>query len=192
MRVASLIALLALTVPADARCLSKREADATYPRTHLYWSVGKNGKCWETSLARARVAAKGPSSPAPVVPVQRDPLWIITPGKYPTPPIQTSPTQLEDYPQWQWITKAREAEREAPKEGEGVVYSTFVGEPPDVWPPLDKEQPLIIKLITMMLLMILSSTVIATIWRFYNQHRNKLWMMIRRGSPPYHDMFTRL
>lgn len=196
MKVFAAVALLMLTAPAEAMmCLSKGEASSIYPRAHLYWSVGKNGRCWETSLARARVAAKGPSSSPPPRRVA-EPMLAVPPGSHVAPPIQASPTELEDYPQWKWVAKARDAEREetpkeVPKEEGGTVFSTFEGEPPDVWPVVN--DPPSLWLTTLLLMFVLITSVSMPAWIPYTtQRRNWLWMMIRRGSPPYHDMFTRL
>ena len=49
------------------------------------------------------------------------------------PPHQDGPASLEENPRWAWITEARAAERNVEPE---IIYSTFDGEPPEVWPVL--------------------------------------------------------
>src|SRR5262245_49184992 len=130
---AAAVVLLFAIEPAAAKCMTKAEARMLHPKRHLYWGGAR--KCWHTSVSRARAAAREPvrrvpaalaalpvvSSP-PIVPVVPD-----LPRAEPLPP-------LYDHPDWKWI----EAARSAPRSGD-VVFSTFAGEPPDVWPVLDAQ-----------------------------------------------------
>lgn len=133
-------AIIASHSSAYGKCLTKSEARIKYNNTHLFWSVGPNGKCWETSLARARIAAKNirasaalpspPPAPKPsIFPNPGDPVIPILLHEPPKSPPQK---HIEDSPQWAWVTRARAHELETE-----IIYSTFNGEPPDVWPQLE-------------------------------------------------------
>jgi hypothetical protein len=135
--VSVVLPFLLTTEAAASNCLSRAEARSVFgSRTHLYWSVGPNGQCWANSLRAARAMAKavpvptvrGPdlkSEPEPLLPVP-----VALPGLM--PPHQDAPV-LEENARWSWINEARAAERDLVPE---IVYSTFDGEPPDVWPVL--------------------------------------------------------
>jgi len=148
--VAAVIPFLLLTTGAAAsKCMTRSEAKTMNPRAHLYWSVGPGGRCWASSLQAARASARGLPMPraasAPVQPVTSHheepgsrasrlgalPVPVELPGLM--PPHQDTPAHLEENPRWSWITEARAAERDVVPE---IVYSTFDGEPPDVWPTL--------------------------------------------------------
>jgi hypothetical protein len=55
------------------------------------------------------------------------------------------PWNLLDHPSWAWIRLARLTEIEPLGElhpvGEGVIFSTFEGEPPDIWPIMEAAAP---------------------------------------------------
>jgi hypothetical protein len=103
MRAALVLMLLLLPDVAAAKCLSKAEARERYA-THLYWSVGINGRCWASSMAAARAAAKTPQPRQAAAPAQSRPMLQVV-----LPPPQEA---LEDNPQWAWVNAARTANRE--------------------------------------------------------------------------------
>ena len=51
--------------------------------------------------------------------------------------------QPSDGPRWDWVMDARAAasEHDTPEPEPGAVFSTFDGEPPEVWPTLTSEPP---------------------------------------------------
>lgn len=123
--------LLATVASADARCMSKSEARSFYRDTHLYWSYSKDRRrCWANSLARARVLAKV-ASPA-----------VFRIRSEPTPPPEPQP---EPVPQTDPVAWAAEIPKDVVFFSTFIsdypfsVYSTFIGEPPDVWPDLDNK-----------------------------------------------------
>jgi hypothetical protein len=173
MKLLILFLLLFSSVEVEARCLSRGEAVAAFPKAHLYWSVGKNGRCWANSLARARQDSKGDpprlqqrraiyykDDPDPEPPVQQVLPPLPPPGEHPAPPLQAIPKTIEDFPQWAWVQAAREAQREEP-------FSSFNGEQPDVWPPLEPSAP---KLILMLMLILLTVVVGMTAWRLHGRY----------------------
>lgn len=193
----ALLLLLLSSVNAEARCLSRGEAVAAHPKTHLYWSVGKNGKCWSNSLARARQDAKGDpghQQQRRVIykddpPLEPAPPPLPPPGKHPAPPLQTTPKTIEDFPQWAWVQKARENPREEEKE-----FSSFDGEPPDVWPLLEKSSTP--KLLIMFVLILLTMIACVLAWRLYGRHyvprKDSQWSSTRNNLLRYRNEYMRL
>ena len=140
-------ALLALSHHAAVtaeQCLSKAEARKLWPRAHLYWSSPTSGRrCW--SIKRGRSASfpvalvPPPPRPAPpsidVPPSLAPPVW-----RDPAPP---PPPSILDSPRWAWVASARElnptlGDMEFRLPSGTEVYSTFPGEQPDIWPPLER------------------------------------------------------
>jgi len=92
----ALLPLLASTDAQGATCLTRNEARKVYRDTHLYWSVGQNGRCWGNSLAAARAMAKGNApKPRPLLPVVRAPLAVPDVSDL-MPRLQISPIE------WRW------------------------------------------------------------------------------------------
>jgi hypothetical protein len=125
------------------RCLSITEARKLWPTAHLYWSSPASGRrCWSIKRGRSAsfpVAHTPPPRPAPpridAPPSLMPPVW-----RDPEPP---PPPSILDSPKWAWVTTARELnptlgnlEFRLPSGTE--VYSTFPGEQPEIWPPLEQ------------------------------------------------------
>ena len=100
MRLALVAMLLLLPDVAAAKCMSKDEARER-SGSHLYWSVGINGRCWASSMAAARAAAKGALHP------KGERVKAPEPEARPMLPVALPP--LEDV-QWAWVTAARAVE----------------------------------------------------------------------------------
>jgi hypothetical protein len=139
---------------ASKTCLTRAEAKEMYPRAHLYWSVGPRGRCWANSLSAARAMARS----LPVPRAKNAPVLNVTsqtdePGsraiRLGAPPAEAVASLMPPYqerpsdgPRWDWLADARAAasEQDTPEPG-GVVFSTFPGEQPDVWPAITRETP---------------------------------------------------
>ena len=124
-----------------------------WPTKHLYWTIEGSRRCWgdrRGGRPRLLVAPPKPQQhprdlpPRPVVP-EADPLPPPRPympaelmPALPLAPLQFPPAPLFDET---WVARWQDepAAPAAPAEGI-VIYSTFSGPPPDVWPERRKLQ----------------------------------------------------
>ena len=122
--------LMMMEAQAADRCLSRSEARALWPRTHLYWNYSSGTRCWSSrrggsrsSRQAVRVVRDGAPAPPP-------------PSAPPETLAELMPPRWQDnHPpgQWAWIAQARAAAHD-----DDIPFSTFApGAEPDVWPPLD-------------------------------------------------------
>ena len=114
--------------------MSYGEAKAVYRGAYLHWHRGTHQRrCWGLRERKSNGArAQGRITFAPPVP---EPDVILPP----------EPWNLLDHPAWAWVEMARfRPSQEEPWDepvigGLGVIFSTFQGEEPDVWPQLETE-----------------------------------------------------
>ena len=137
----AILALAPSSAVTAERCLSITEARKLWPRDHLYWSPTSGKRCWSNKRGRSAsipvVTHAPPPRPAPpsidVPPSLVPPRWRDL-----APP---PPPSILDSPKWAWVADARGVNTGLidthPPSGT-VVFSTFPGEPPDVWPPLEQ------------------------------------------------------
>ena len=123
------LAMLVAWSDAAGACLSRHEARAKWPRAHLYWSVENGRRCWSNGRGKTRNAVQAVTPAIRYVPLPYVEPRLVpkSPDKFPVP---ETPDFIEG---WDWFDAARQAERST------VVYSTFVGEPPDIWPVLNRQ-----------------------------------------------------
>lgn len=157
MRIVSMIvvccvALLPAASYASPECPTKAEARTKWPKAHLWWS-GPN-KCWSNRRGafshqppiRQKPTAKEPVSSVMVQHAQPEP---------PRTPVMTDQQEAERSMRWvfapvmrraaflPWDAMIMRTDDDQMQEPSGtVVYSSFAGEPPDVWPdarPIDHD-----------------------------------------------------
>jgi hypothetical protein len=169
---AAMVAVALLLVPsgdsvtkAASQCLSKSEARTLYPRKHLYWSRGDGQRCWSDRRGgRARFGAvkslppqRGTLPPSPRVLREAEPLPtprlpLVPPELVPViePPKPVPPPPLPFDQRWIETGEAEPPRQSRSDSEREVIFSTFQGAPPDVWPAL-RHQPSVMTLFAMLL-----------------------------------------
>jgi len=115
-----IILLWSTNTATAAKCQSFAEARKE-TKGYISWRYerGTKRRCWGTySPQRVRPVADFPQpkrEPKPDPIPEAEPLFYVPPELVPSPPI------------------------ELPEE-KGIIYSTFDGEPPDVWPPIEQSK----------------------------------------------------
>jgi len=137
---------------AAGQCLTKSEARKVFPRSHLYWGNVEGRRCWSDRRGgRTRFGEvkslppqRGTLPPSPRVLREAEPLPaprlpLIPPELVPViaPPTPVPPPPMPFDQRW-----IETGQGEPPRsEREVIFFSTFQGEPPDVWPATPKPSP---------------------------------------------------
>lgn len=138
--VAVFLALQAVQIVQGApACHTLREARAIWPRAHLWWFRDAAGRrCWSSTRGVGRWVPPSRPAPAPLPvpppPPIALPFWL-PPAELALPP--RTPTELE---RWPLVRFPGVEASEARAEGE-ILYTTFSGPAPDVWPELEPAVP---------------------------------------------------
>jgi hypothetical protein len=151
-RILAIVAFLLASIPAtladgrpdSARCMGYGEAKAAHRGAYLHWHRGTHGRrCWGVRGRNGNKAF-----------VQIDPN-VLASNRTIEPAVQI--VQTVQHPSWAWDERARLIDQprlrnrepwvqlarfEASYEAAGaVIFSTFHGEAPDVWPEMETAAP---------------------------------------------------
>lgn len=143
------MALLLLAVPmvlsamaidaADARCLTRKAARATWPHEHLKWRHEGRHRCWylpAKAMANKEVQEEAPKTRALLASAsdmeEAKPIEQLEPfvGGVLGVLREAEENRMAFDEMWQDIKQPDDIPSGT------VVFSTFLGEPPDVWPEL--------------------------------------------------------
>jgi len=132
------VALLGGAASADGAdmCLTKREARTMWPKEYLsYWNDGGGRRCWGNHRRGSRfMRVARAEAPLPQLMVPRPALPYLPPElvpALPVAPLMFPPPSLFDE---HWVRQQEQLEAARARMAEQIVYSTFAGPPPDVWP----------------------------------------------------------
>jgi hypothetical protein len=125
-------------------CWSKAEARKAWPRAHLYWSQASGKRCWSNRRGRkASIPVDTLTSPPPrPAPPSLPPAAVASLMPRHVETVAPPPSIL-DSPRWAWVARARDlnpglGDMEFRLPSGTEVFSTFPGEQPEVWPPLER------------------------------------------------------
>lgn len=132
--VLALAALLPMPVATAPSCLTHAQARAKWPNQHLRWHG--NARCWDNAATRHRRLAKAKREKARI-PAVEEPraqavVPVLNPIVSPLVPLPIRTIAVSPMP-----AVAVGGALDAGEPADAIIYSSFDGAIPDVWPPPD-------------------------------------------------------
>lgn len=163
------------------RCLTLSEARKLYPTTRLVYRLRDGARCWYAPGKPVPPRRQYIDPPLPAPPEQPPPMWTIEPERVPVQAIYDPPRRHTE-PDYYDPPRRRSVADEP------FIFSTFVGDPPDVWPllPASNEWKItfagLIFVCAFAVALVCSETILAAFHKRYRRQRHASRTHARAGQ----------